>query len=260
MSGKYDDRLKDYVDVKERVRLFYEKHPDGRLVTTDVRATTEPDGVPRVWVEAAAYRTADDPLPARGWSWLVLPGSTPYTKGSEIENAETSAWGRAIGALGIGIAASIASSDEVRSKQVTADVEHGDDGSLIGVVQVGDKITSDYSIRPLADGRASLGFRLRGDKGGILVEATGTLAEQLYEHKDRIVGARVTVWGTVGDRTFPSGKSTVKYQALSAERVSVPILGLLPMEPDEPPAEAESAPLFDDTEEAAIAQALGVTA
>ncbi|HXJ63843.1 MAG TPA: hypothetical protein VNN79_08825, partial [Actinomycetota bacterium] len=115
--SNYDDRLKDYVDVKERVRLFYETWPEGTIVTSKVKVTREPDDVPRVWVQAKAYRHDGDPLPAVGWSWLVLPGATPYTKGSEIENAETSAWGRAIGALGIGIDKSIASGDEVRNKQ-----------------------------------------------------------------------------------------------------------------------------------------------
>ena len=67
----YEDRLKDYVDVKERIRLFYEKYPDGRLTTGEVSASTEPDGVPRIWVQALAYRTPDDPHPAVG---LVLAG------------------------------------------------------------------------------------------------------------------------------------------------------------------------------------------
>jgi len=238
--SKYDDRLKDYVDVKERVRLFYEQHPDGRLVTTEVRATREPDDIPRVWVEAAAYRTADDPLPGRGWSWLVLPGSTPYTKGSEIENAETSAWGRAIGALGIGIATSIASGDEVRSKQVAADVDRGSDGSLIGTVQVGDKSTSDYELRQTPDGPA-LGFRLRGDKGGILVRASGALADQLFAFRETVVGARVTVWGTIEKVEVPArGKSSAfSYDALTASRVRVPEIGDLPTgtapEPDAAP-------------------------
>jgi hypothetical protein len=269
MTGKYDDRLKDYVDVKERIRLFYEKYPEGRLVTQDVILTREPDDVPRVHVHASAYRDPSDQHPTDGWSWLVLPGSTPYTKGSEIENAETSAWGRAIGALGIGISTSIASSDEVRSK-VVADVDHGDDGSLIGVVQVGDKVTSDYSIRNTPDGPA-LGFRLRGDRGGILVETRGELAAQLERFRDKVVGARVTVWGTVGDRSFKTDKRTTTYQALAADRISVPLLGLLPMEPDhdidpqrftdgEPaPVHPDNIPLFDADEEAAIAEALGVT-
>ena len=43
--------------------------------------------------------------------------STPYTRNSEIENAETSAWGRAIAACGIEVRRGIASADEVRNKE-----------------------------------------------------------------------------------------------------------------------------------------------
>ena len=109
--------LGDYVEVKDRIRLFYEAHPDGRLVTASASMTLDPDGVVRVWCQALAYRTPDDPHPAVGWSYLTVPGSTPYTRGSEVENAETSAWGRAIGALGIGIDKAIASRQEVMGKQ-----------------------------------------------------------------------------------------------------------------------------------------------
>lgn len=252
MSGKYDDRLKDYVDVKQRVAMFYETHPDGRLVTAEVLLTREPDDVPRVHVKAYAYRDPMDLHPGVGWSWMVLPGSTPYTKGSELENVETSAWGRAIGALGIGIAASIATTDEIRAKAVSADVEHGEDGSLIGIAQVGDKASSDFLIRQTPDG-AALGFRLRGDKGGILVEARGPLATQLDAFREAVIGSRVTVWGSITEREFtPKGKPPVRYQVLSADRVSVPDVGVLPTEP----AEAESVPLFDESEQAAIDAAM----
>jgi hypothetical protein len=255
MSGKFDDRLADYVDVKERVRLFYERHPDGRLVTTDVRPSREPDDVPRIWVEAAAYRTPDDPLPGRGWSWLVLPGTTPYTRGSEIENAETSAWGRAIGALGIGIDKSIASGDEIRAKaQPETKVERSDDGGLIGIVEVGDRPSSDFLERRTPDGPA-LGFRLRGDKGGILVECRGVLADQLYGFREAVVGKRVTVWGALSERSFtPKTGRAVTYQVLSAVRIKAPEIGDLPTdatpEPDAAPGalhgltEAESEELW----------------
>lgn len=115
MSGK-DFDLGDYVEVKDRIKLFYELYGQGRLVTDEVRVTSEPDGKPRVWVKGLAYRTPDDTLPGVGWSWMELPGTTSYTKGSELENTETSAWGRAIGALGILIDRSIASANEVKNK------------------------------------------------------------------------------------------------------------------------------------------------
>jgi hypothetical protein len=116
MPDRKEFDLGDYIEVKDRIARFYELYAGGRLVTEEVRASTEPDGKPRIWVKAAAYRTADDPRPGIGWSWLELPGTTPYTKGSELENAETSAWGRAIGSLGILIDKSIASAQEIKNK------------------------------------------------------------------------------------------------------------------------------------------------
>jgi len=108
--------LGDYVEVKDRIARFYDLFGQGRLVTENYTLTNEPDGKPKVIVTAAAYRTPDDPHPAIGHSWMYLPGTTSYTRGSELENVETSAWGRAIGALGILIDRSIASANEVRDK------------------------------------------------------------------------------------------------------------------------------------------------
>jgi hypothetical protein len=268
--SKFDDRLADYVDVKERVRLFYQRHPEGRLTTLDVSVTREPDDVPRVWVHAQAFRTPDDPHPGDGWSWMALPGSTPYTRGSEIENAETSAWGRAIGSLGIGIDKSIASADEVRAKggEVKADVDHGDDGSLIGTAEVGAAKTSDFLVRDDANLGPTLGFRLRGQRGGILVRASGPLAEQLWAHRDDVIGKRVTCWGRVTDVPGSTNPPRRGYQVLAAERVSVPGIGVLPthatpppdvpQEPSGGPTEAPSETLFDAEEQRLLDEAMGV--
>lgn len=111
---KFD--LGDYVEVKDRIKLFYELYGKGALVTSGYELTAQPDDKPKVIVTALAYRTPEDPHPGVGTSWMYLPGSTSYTKGSEIENAETSAWGRAIGALGILIDRSIATSTEIEAK------------------------------------------------------------------------------------------------------------------------------------------------
>lgn len=105
-----------YTEVKNRIQLFYAAYPTGALVTESVTYPDMGDGVPRVQVQAAAFRTPDDAHPGRGTSWLVVPGKTPYTNGSEVENAETSAWGRAIAAVGIAIDQGIASAQEIRSK------------------------------------------------------------------------------------------------------------------------------------------------
>jgi hypothetical protein len=252
--SRYDDRLADYVDVKERVRLFYEVHPEGRLVTTQVRATREPDDTPRVWVEAAAYRTPDDPRPGIGWSWMVLPGSTSFTKGSELENTETSAWGRAIGAVGIGIAKSIASADEVRTKGGGEPERAAEDGSLIGTVEVGDKASSDFLLRQTPIG-PTLGFRLRTGRGGILVRCTGALADQVVAFRDVAVGANVTCWGRVTDETFtPRGQTkAVTYQVLACDRLSIPGVGILPTDATTGPAAPVDGPVgLTEAESAAL--------
>jgi hypothetical protein len=108
----YEDRMKDYVPVNERIDAFYTAYPDGSIQSEIVELTDS-----RVTVKAYAFRTVDDPKPGTGHSSVNIPGSTPYTKGSEIENAETSAWGRAIAALGFEVKRGIASTEEVRNKQ-----------------------------------------------------------------------------------------------------------------------------------------------
>ena len=249
--SQYEDRLKDYVDVKERIRLFYEKHPDGRLVTGEVTLTTEPDGVPRVMVQAFAYRDPKDGHPGVGHSWLGIPGTTNFTRGSEIENVETSAWGRAIGALGIGIDKAIATANEIANKEgqtpaalnkvererLASKVTNGD-GSLIGTVELA-KDSPDFLPHVGPDGPV-LTFKLTSPDGGIKVIATGALAEVLPTVKDDIIGQRVSCWGRVRDETFtPKGaRKPVTYQVLDLERIKTES-GTLPM------VEAETAPLFE---------------
>ena len=234
--------MADYVDVKTRVAEFYQRHPEGRLCTGEVRVTREPDDVPRVWVQAFAYRDPTDLHPGVGWSWMLLPGSTPYTRGSELENVETSAWGRAIGALGIGIGKSIASADEVRSKGGSEPAP--DDGSLIGIAEAGDKRTSDFELRQTPDGPV-LGFRLRGERGGILVRTVGDLATQIAAFREATVGQRVQCWGKVSDETFTprGGTKAVTYQVLACDRLSIPGVGILPTTPTPAANAPEDAPV-----------------
>lgn len=253
--GQYDDRLKDYVDVKERIRLFYEKHPDGRLVTGKVKLTTDPD---RVWVQAFAYRTPDDPHPGQGWSWMLLPGTTPYTRGSEIENAETSAWGRAIGSLGIGIEKSIASADEVASKEgaiATAPIETTHDGGLIGTVEKG-KPPVDMSLRQTPDGPA-WGFKLKNGRKAFQALAIGPIADAI-SLAGLAVGERVIVWGTTEMVPWDKdGKAMPPFARIAIEKVQTNEWTLpAPTGATETPAEpveAETAPLFElDAEERAL--------
>lgn len=120
MSGYDSDRLADYVDVPARLAEFRAKHPEGSLqphnLAEPYRVETIADRT-YIVVVAAAYRTPDDPRPGIGMAYEQFPGRTPYTRDSELQNAETSAWGRAIvAALAADTKRSVASAEEVRNR------------------------------------------------------------------------------------------------------------------------------------------------
>jgi hypothetical protein len=110
---------KDYVDVAERIRQFKFEYPEGSLQTGEPSLFKVGEQV-FVWCQAAAYRTPDDERPGIGTAWEPVPGPTPFTRDSELMNAETSAWGRAIVALGFETK-HIASSNEVRNRQASSE-------------------------------------------------------------------------------------------------------------------------------------------
>lgn len=108
-----------YKQVPERIADLKAKHPDACLRPL----------IPErpYWVEtiaektyivyaAACYRTPDDPMPGVGVAWEPFPGRTPYTRDSELQNAETSAWGRAIVATLASESKAVASAEDVRNR------------------------------------------------------------------------------------------------------------------------------------------------
>lgn len=115
--------LDDYVDVATRITEFRAKYPDGYLAPIPAERPYQivnigPDDKVFIVVVAAAYRQPGDLSPGVGMAWEPFPGRTPYTRDSELMNAETSAWGRAIIALGAADAKrGIASQEEVRNRQ-----------------------------------------------------------------------------------------------------------------------------------------------
>jgi len=120
--------LSNYVEVSDRLAEFYQSHPKGRIITSIVELTDK-----KVVVKAEVYRESDHTAPSGvGHSALGIPGATPYTRGSELENAETSAVGRALVMAGLS-SKKVASADEVRAKRGSvppASVENRDDAVL----------------------------------------------------------------------------------------------------------------------------------
>src|SRR6266699_105190 len=95
--------LGDYIDVATRITEFRAKYPNGYLRPLNPEAPYRIETIgDRIFivVVAAAYRSTEDEYPGVGMAWEPFPGRTPYTRDSELMNAETSAWGRAIIALG----------------------------------------------------------------------------------------------------------------------------------------------------------------
>lgn len=112
--------LGSYVEVGDRIQAFYEKYPDGSLQSDWELVDL---GGPCIVVKAQAYRDANDPRPGVGLASEPLPGKTPFTRDSELMNAETSAWGRALAALGFKVKDGIASANEVRTRGAGAPVD-----------------------------------------------------------------------------------------------------------------------------------------
>lgn len=103
--------LDGYVDVPSRMAAFYARFPEGSF-QMDPPTFVEILGKSFVWSQGRAYRTPDDPAPGIGTAWEQIPGSTPYTRGSELMNLETSIWGRCCAAV-MPIEGSIATAEEV---------------------------------------------------------------------------------------------------------------------------------------------------
>lgn len=99
---------KEYVEVSERL-IYFRTSDDykGYSLTTEMlHLDTE-------WCcMVATIRNAEGVALASGTAYEKA-NSTYINKTSYIENCETSAWGRALGNLGIGITAAVASADEV---------------------------------------------------------------------------------------------------------------------------------------------------
>lgn len=99
---------KPYVLVNERIKAFRNKY-DGWSLESEVLEMTNERCVIR-----AIIKDDKGVIRATGIAYETA-NSTYINKTSYIENCETSAWGRALGNLGIGIDTSIASAEEIQN-------------------------------------------------------------------------------------------------------------------------------------------------
>jgi hypothetical protein len=106
----------DYVEVAERVSLFFKRYPEGSIQADEAKIVTIGERT-FITVVARAYRTANDERPGVAQAWETFPGKTNFTRDSEAMNAETSAIGRCLGVLGIASKRSIATKEDVQRRQ-----------------------------------------------------------------------------------------------------------------------------------------------
>ena len=97
---------KDYVMVNERIKEFREKYAGWSLISEIINLTED------TCVIKATVLDPNGQVLATGHAQEDR-SSSMINKTSFVENCETSAWGRALGNLGIGIDESVASAEEV---------------------------------------------------------------------------------------------------------------------------------------------------
>ena len=107
--------LTNYVDVPTRFAMALERWPELRIVENRPEIITIGDKV-FIAVTVQAWRTPDDQIPAQNTAWEIFPGATPFTRGSEMMNASTSALGRVLGFM-MSFGPKMASAEEVRNRQ-----------------------------------------------------------------------------------------------------------------------------------------------
>jgi hypothetical protein len=107
--------LSNYVDVPTRFAMALERWPELRIVENRPEIITIGDKV-FIAVTVQAWRTPDDQIPAQNTAWEIFPGATPFTRGSEMMNASTSALGRVLGFM-MSFGPKMASAEEVRNRQ-----------------------------------------------------------------------------------------------------------------------------------------------
>lgn len=106
-----DIKGKEYITVDTRVQEFHRLYPNGMINTvlmSDINSN-------RIVMKATVHPNNSESQPHRyfnGWAQEMI-GDGFINKASALENCETSAVGRALGFLGIGLVGSIATADEV---------------------------------------------------------------------------------------------------------------------------------------------------
>lgn len=117
-----DSPPEGYELVADRIRAFYDRHPDGSITFADpaltgahYRVLVDPLDEQRHWIEAVAIVRIDEREKGRGTARHAYPAdpADEYRRGAEVENVQTAAMGRALAAAGFPGRTAVASHEEI---------------------------------------------------------------------------------------------------------------------------------------------------
>jgi hypothetical protein len=169
-SGSFDPTK--YASVAERIRLFWESFPGGRIRTRLV-SRTEHDVV----FEARVYRSADDQQPAAtGWA-AEREGDGDVNAVACLENTETSAVGRALANLGFTAARERPSVEEMQ-KAARARARRHLVGQPDSRQQRADLVSDALTLLPVAEGHGLRPQRADAIRARLLAETTPASAAE----------------------------------------------------------------------------------
>lgn len=108
-----------YVTVNERLKAALDRWPDLRVIELPFEIH-EIAGETYLWTAVYVYPTPEETRPIRGSVLEPIRPERHPLHHSELMTGYTSALGRALGYLGLGIDAGIATSDEIAARQPAA--------------------------------------------------------------------------------------------------------------------------------------------
>ncbi len=202
------ERQMDYIDVATRLTEMRDIFPELTMTQVSMEFVVVA-GNSWVVYTAAAYRTPDDPRPGMGTAWEPIPGPTPFTRDSEVQNAETAAWGRALIAIGASTKNGIASHEEVtnRSGQAVQQAgEYRNNTRLVSGVAHNnhrDDVEPDLAIAPTVQRPALQGYEYgSGNSDFDVILKAATLSNNQFIHS---LAKQIETKGTLTDNQISSG-------------------------------------------------------
>lgn len=116
-----DIKGKDYIPVNQRIKAFRMVYPTGFIITNIL---SHENGMVLMQSEAGYYDCEGNKIILGTGMAFELQNASFINKTSYIENCESSSIGRALGACGLGVDASMASYEEVANAQLQQEAQN----------------------------------------------------------------------------------------------------------------------------------------